>query len=682
MKKYLSILKSNYLYYYFIGLFIFILSLNNYLFIVALICYLIIFRNKYSKVIMSILFFLIILLFIFNNYKAKIKTIDNKATIVEVSNYNDNNRLTLKINRRKYYLYTKKNFNVGDIVLVKGSVVTKYEYKTPGSFNINKYYKSIGVYGEIKDYNLTILNKTNNLYKAKLLINDNYLKIFLNLAKIDDDTNQKLKDLNIITLFSLSGIHIYFLIKLIRKIMFYFNLEQKIQDGIIIFTLATIFFCSNFAFGIFRILCYYLLKNIKRRREISITNYSLMNLSYLITLIFYSYLITNTGFLISYLIVSALHLFKEYQLSEYFIVKQFKIGLMISLITLPFYNNFNMVNLIFYPVYYILVVYVIFPLSILNNFMGSEIISKLIQVIVNLITISRFNDYKIVVSSISSLSIFIYYLLIILKASDKINYKILILSIMLLISIPKLKLNLNEGELYFLDSGQGDSSIFIKNGEVVVIDAYNNTVSFLENKGVIKIKYLILTHNHLDHTKEAEEILDRFKVEYLILNNYDDYQIKKSYKTKNKIIKNEEVINEKGYSIFFYDPLKDYNDSNNNSLVLKLTFNDTKVLFTGDIEKEREVDLVNNYGALLKSDILKVAHHGSDSSSSEKIIYYVKPKYALISAGIDNKFGFPSINTLKTLEIYNVKYFITWQEGTIKVKNNNNIKPVKDRNIY
>lgn len=114
------------------------------------------------------------------------------------------------------------------------------------------------------------------------------------------------------------------------------------------------------------------------------------------------------------------------------------------------------------------------------------------------------------------------------------------------------------------------------------------------------------------------------------------------------------------------------NSINNNALVFKLDTNEKTILFTGDIEEETEKVLVQKYKNTntLKSDILKVAHHGSKSSSIQEFLDLVKPKIALIGVGENNKYGHPDNNTIRKLENINCKIYRTDKMGEIILGNN------------
>ena len=116
------------------------------------------------------------------------------------------------------------------------------------------------------------------------------------------------------------------------------------------------------------------------------------------------------------------------------------------------------------------------------------------------------------------------------------------------------------------------------------------------------------------------------------------------------------------------------NSVNNNSLVCKLNYKSFSCLFTGDIEEESEKVLISKYGNLLKSTVLKVAHHGSNSSSTEEFLRLVNPKIALIGVGENNNFGHPSDIVLEHLQSNGTRIYRTDKDGEITIKINYNGK--------
>ncbi len=267
---------------------------------------------------------------------------------------------------------------------------------------------------------------------------------------------------------------------------------------------------------------------------------------------------------------------------------------------------------------------------------------------------------------------------------------ILIAFIAVLLFLPREK-NL---EVIFLDIGQGDS-ILIKTpfGQNILIDGGPDK-SVLKGLGKNlawwdrEIDLMILTHPHDDHVTGLIEVLKRYKVKKIlytgVTHNAPNY------------IKWLEVIKEKNIPLVISDKIqkinlgencffeiiypdtsflnKDVGNLNNSSIVAKLVYRENSFLFTGDIEKETEEVLLKNK-ANLKADILKVAHHGSDTGSSEEFLERVSPKTAVILVGQDNDFGHPSKRVLIRLEKNDVKIMRTDREGEIKLKSDGkNIK--------
>ena len=186
-------------------------------------------------------------------------------------------------------------------------------------------------------------------------------------------------------------------------------------------------------------------------------------------------------------------------------------------------------------------------------------------------------------------------------------------------------------------------------------------------------------------------ILQEIKVETVIIGK--QYEASENYKEFQRIVNNRKVnvhVVEAGNKIQIENNLYFYvlwptsanmisdNAINNNSLVCKLIYKNFSMLFTGDIEEVAEKAILSKYvnnQELLNADILKVAHHGSKTSSIKEFINTVSPKYAVIGVGKDNKFGHPSENTLKTLENGQVKIFRTDISGEIMIiTDGNNVR--------
>ena len=221
-------------------------------------------------------------------------------------------------------------------------------------------------------------------------------------------------------------------------------------------------------------------------------------------------------------------------------------------------------------------------------------------------------------------------------------------------------------ELNFLDIGQGDSTfIEFKNGEQILVDC-GKDAKVLEELGRVmdfrdkSIDYLIVTHPDNDHYGGCIDVLERFEIANVIYNgqqkNEDFYNEFLDYIEKEnanfKIIKTEEKLDFGGDTIDFIFPdggVVSNPSDNNSSIVFILESGDKKALFTGDMEEELEAYLIAKFSDKLDVDILKVGHHGSDSSSSQNFVDIVSPFYSVIPVG-KNKYGHPSLRVIRRLE--------------------------------
>ena len=227
--------------------------------------------------------------------------------------------------------------------------------------------------------------------------------------------------------------------------------------------------------------------------------------------------------------------------------------------------------------------------------------------------------------------------------------------------------NTISGDMYvhFIDVGQGDS-IFIEfaNNETMLIDAgekdqSDKIVTYIFEQGHDTLDYVIATHVHSDHIGGMAEVLNNFKIK-----NFYMTEAKATTKTyDNMMLAVKDSKANVHYVVEVIEPNKVGKDQNNNSIVVKLRYDDNDFLFTGDMENEEDV-------VGMKCDVLKVGHHGSETSTSEKFLDEVEPDYAVISCGLHNSYNHPSDKTLNMLESRGIKIFRTDIQGTIVFKSN------------
>ena len=232
---------------------------------------------------------------------------------------------------------------------------------------------------------------------------------------------------------------------------------------------------------------------------------------------------------------------------------------------------------------------------------------------------------------------------------------------------------------YYFDVGQGDS-IYLKmpNGEDVLIDAGDNShgddvVKYLKDLKVDDLEAVISTHPDADHSGGLDVVFQNFKVESVYApkvthttQTFLDF-ITEVKKQGLKIIpvKAGVKLPFAGVNAIFVGPVKDYGSELNDwNAVLKVSFDKTSFLFTGDAPIKSENDMIAS-NQDLKADVLKLGHHGSDTSTSQEFLNVVNPKYAIISVGKDNKYGHPKQSIMERLTSDGIEVYRTDKQGTI-----------------
>lgn len=237
-----------------------------------------------------------------------------------------------------------------------------------------------------------------------------------------------------------------------------------------------------------------------------------------------------------------------------------------------------------------------------------------------------------------------------------------------------------------IDVGQGDSILISlkKNKGNILIDtggimnssyslATGTLIPYFKSVGIKKIDYLILSHGDYDHSGEAINLINNFKVDKVIFNSDSYNDLEKSItsvldKKNIKYYKGLEEIDIDDIKLYFLNT-DIYDNENDNSSVLYTNIDGTKLLFMGDAGTIKEKDILKDY-EILNIDILKVGHHGSNTSSSIEFINSINPKYSLISVGKNNRYGHPKEKVLETLS--NSKIYRTDINGAIQIKLNKN----------
>ena len=237
-----------------------------------------------------------------------------------------------------------------------------------------------------------------------------------------------------------------------------------------------------------------------------------------------------------------------------------------------------------------------------------------------------------------------------------------------------------QAKIHIIDVGQGDSTLVQTDSFNLLIDAgtgkaEEKLVAYLEDVGVEKIDIMLLTHPHEDHIGGADLVIENFEVGEIIMPNATANtkafeRVLDGADEKNipiSTVYRGDSFTEGGLKFEIFSPDdKSYKDLNNTSIVLKLTYGEVSMMFTGDAEALVEDEILNSYSESdLRCVFLKAGHHGSSTSNTEKFLSAVDPKYTSISCGVDNDYGHPHVEILELFEKMNLNPKRTDLEGSL-----------------
>lgn len=234
-------------------------------------------------------------------------------------------------------------------------------------------------------------------------------------------------------------------------------------------------------------------------------------------------------------------------------------------------------------------------------------------------------------------------------------------------------------EMHFIDVGQALSVLVECDGQFMLYDGGNVDdgsliVSYLQDQGVEELQYVFCSHAHEDHVGGLAAALAYFPANHVYspvteastkcFKDFVKYTQQQGLQVEVPAVGTTWPLG--GATVTMLGPVAQYNDTNDTSIVLRIEYGSTSFLLTGDMEKNAEADLVNS-GANLRADVLQVGHHGSSTSTGYVFLNSVLPEMAVISCGVNNKYGHPHEETLSILRDAGVDVYRTDLQGTITI---------------
>lgn len=246
----------------------------------------------------------------------------------------------------------------------------------------------------------------------------------------------------------------------------------------------------------------------------------------------------------------------------------------------------------------------------------------------------------------------------------------------------------NPDKMYvsFIDVGQGNCTLLRCGGKTILVDsgevgAAQTVIGYIKNLNIDTLDCVLVTHPHSDHMGAMTKLLYEFKIKDFIMPEipekiiptsriYEKFLTAVSDNAENVIAAEPgETFSYGEMTVEIFAPLHDYDDLNDMSAVTRVSYGDTSVMFMGDASATVEKDLLQK-DVYYSATILNVGHHGSKTSSSEKWLKAVNPKYAVICCGLNNDYGHPHRAVTKRFESMGIEYFRTDLLGTIVFESN------------
>lgn len=574
----------------------------------------------------------------------------------------------------KYLIYDDGQIPLFSIVKITGKAEQALFSHYESGFDFSSYLHTQGVFYELKakeyefifdsHYNLSFLKSYSfsHLNESAELVIDSLL--FSN-SLYDLKEQSSLQALGLTSAFAVTGFHLSFFLNILKKLF-----SKKLKKSYEYLELSILFiflFLSSFKYAIRRIFLLKAITLLNKKTGSRLSSLELLSLVCLFMLIIEPYSLTSSSFYYSFPFLFFLRIiqprFRNKRSSFFLLILCFYFP--IRILNSPrFYVLSPLSQIILLPFSHL-----IFLLSLPLLFIPQigYLLNPLVNFYLSIIDMVCTNSPYLLNGSVSIFLALMMYMPIILffvlrtyrylKAAKSLAFSAIISTT--LIFIPDF---IPHKEINFIDVGQGDATLIRYNKTDILVDTGGNInidlaneclIPYFNSKKITMLDAVIITHLDYDHYGALDKLKNNFQVGAVY---YPEDFIKQP---------NEEItigdINIKNLNIY-----SDGKDPNETSGVYYLELDDTKLLIMGDAPKEIENQIIEHMN--IDIDIIKLGHHGSNTSSSFKFLKAITPELAIISCGYNNIYNHPSLETLDTLNRLNIPYRRTDLEGTISVK--------------
>lgn len=535
--------------------------------------------------------------------------------------------------------------------------------------------------------------------------------------QMDDNTAEAYRQLGLSHLLAISGLHVTIISGAVYFILLRSGFTREIVRIMLLIFLPIYGIITGASPSVIRsvVMAWIILFLSKWKHVIS--SLDALALSFHAYVLFNPFILYHVGFQLSFIVTFGLLLSKTLLAkTAHAFSNGFWISCLSQLVALPIllhsFYEFSLLSILLNIVYVPLFSIIILPLCLIT-YLFLILLPHLGQVGANLLTaifsivnpfaewVHQFKQFQMILGKPSTLLFLTFYLFflagfLLLEKFWMKRIKIVLAIILAPLILQFLVVKYSPvGEITFIDVGQGDS-IFIRlpyhqgnylidTGGRVTFSAEDwqerksnfdpgddIVVPYLKSKGVTKIDKLILTHGDQDHIGSVKSIMENFRIGELLVGdsiNKKDLELNTIHEAEKRGIMVKNILagmkwKSGGFQFFVLSPQKSAIADNDASITLFSKLGGKTWLFTGDLEEKGEQEMMQRMGRL-KADVLKVGHHGSETSTSETFLAEVRPSVAIISVGKDNRYGHPHREVINRLNQYNVNIYRTDYYGAI-----------------
>ncbi len=578
-------------------------------------------------------------------------------------------KLTMKTDENQsFFVYGDQPFTVepGWEVLIEGNVYKPDAKEIPHVFDYEKYLLAKNITASIYAESITVLNKHHDLrlWRHNVLsyigkIYDGETEQFIKALvfgenEFSDEMNDVLRELNVAHLFALSGMHVGLIVLFLKGILRHLRLrEDRVMKLTLIF-LIVYAWLTGFRITMMRAILLYTGVFVLKQKHMAFSKLDVTVFTYLLFLLYNPFQLHMIGFQLSFLVVIVILLSKRLFEEKDMLTRIVGLSVLATAAALPILSasddalnmGFILANMVFTP--FLSCVLLPGTYIVLLAPMLSPVYEGLTDVFLYAVQSLKMMSFSVPVMLSKPWVKCMYWLVFLLMmmrirtcATMFKRMGVLLVVIAMLSSMPRMIIGTR---VIVFDVNQGDA-IFIESDACAMLidtgkdDDYDALLTFFSKEKISRLHALVLTHDHADHTGETSDLMGQMTVDQVFTNKKSTYP--------GTVLEEGDVLTcgDLRFLVVHGDMKSD--NENNNSLVLYGRIGSENWLFASDIEAAAETLILNK--GRLDVDVLKVAHHGSASSTSNAFLQAIDPSYAIVSLGKNNRYGMPDDDVMRRL---------------------------------